>query len=69
MSIPREIAIFDALLPGLLLVFVIAMLLQIVLDRVLKTLGVYRFVWHAGLFRVALFICVFGGVAMWTHVV
>ncbi|WP_394781040.1 DUF1656 domain-containing protein [Undibacterium sp.] len=66
---PREIALFDALVPTLLLVFVAAMLLQVVLDRVFAYLGVYRYVWHAGLFRVALFVCVFGGLALLLKVV
>lgn len=61
---PREIAVFDALVPTLLLVFVAAMLLQVVLDRICARLGVYRYVWHAGLFRVAMFVCVFGSLAL-----
>ncbi|GGC74361.1 DUF1656 domain-containing protein [Undibacterium terreum] len=65
---PREIALFDALVPTLLLVFVAAMLLQVMLDRLCAYLGVYRFVWHPGLFRVAMFVCVFGGLALFLKV-
>ncbi|MES2103567.1 MAG: DUF1656 domain-containing protein [Pseudomonadota bacterium] len=65
---PREIALLDALVPTLLLVFVAAMLLQVALDRIFALLGVYRYVWHPGLFRVALFVCIFGGLALLLHV-
>lgn len=66
---PREIAVFDALIPSLLLVFIAAMLLQAGLDKLCTRLGIYRYVWHAGLFRVALFVCVFGGLALLLKVV
>ena len=57
---PREITLFDALLPSLFLVFLASVVLQAVLDRVLVRCGVYRLVWHPPLFRLSLFVCIFG---------
>lgn len=55
----REIALFGALAPSLLLYFLAAILVFIVLDRMVARLGVYRFLWHPPLARVGLFLCVF----------
>jgi hypothetical protein len=57
---PREIAFLDALMPGLVMVFLAALLLQWPLDWLFGRFGLYRHVWHPPLFRVALFTCVFG---------
>jgi hypothetical protein len=57
---PREIALFDALLPSLFLAFLVSIILQTVLDRIMGRLGVYRHVWHPPLFRVSVFFCIFG---------
>ncbi len=48
----REIALFGALAPSLLLYFLAAILVFIVLDRMVARLGVYRFLWHPPLARV-----------------
>lgn len=60
---PREIAIGDALVPGLLVLFVVSLLLLWALDTVAGRFGLYRLVWHPSLFRLAVFVCVFGAFA------
>jgi len=61
---PREIAWFDALVPTLLPIFLASLLLQWGLDWLVGRFGLYRYVWHPPLFRLALFACVFGGLGL-----
>ena len=61
---PREIAFYGALMPGLLPVFVGCLVLMVPLDLLLGRIGLYRHVWHASLFRLALFVCLFGGAGL-----
>lgn len=61
---PREIALSDALVPGLLVIFVLALLALWLLDWVAGRVGLYRLVWHPPLFRLAVFVCVFGAFAL-----
>lgn len=61
---PREIAFFDAFAPGLLLVFALSLLLQWGVDWLVGRYGLYRHVWHPPLFRIALFVCIFGGLGL-----
>ncbi|SEN49647.1 Protein of unknown function [Luteibacter sp. UNCMF331Sha3.1] len=64
---PREIALGDALVPGLLVVFILALLAIWVVDSLAGRFGLYRFVWHPPLFRVAVFVCVFGAFALFLN--
>jgi len=64
---PREIAFGDALVPGLLVFFVLALLAMWVFDSLAGRFGLYRFVWHPPLFRVAIFVCVFGAFALFLN--
>ncbi|URL58306.1 DUF1656 domain-containing protein [Luteibacter flocculans] len=64
---PREIALGDALVPGLLVLFVLALLVLWLLDGLAGRLGFYRLVWHPPLFRFAVFVCVFGAFALFLH--
>lgn len=57
---PREFAFLDALVPTLFLAFLLSVVLQSLLDRIIALLGVYRFVWHPPLFRLSFFFCIFG---------
>jgi len=57
---PREFALLDALVPSLFLVFLLSVVLQTLLDRVIGRCGIYRYVWHPPLFRLSLFFCIFG---------
>ena len=61
---PREIALGDALVPGVLLLFLGALRLLWLLDWLAGRYGLYRFVWHPPLFRLAAFVCVFGACAL-----
>ena len=54
----RELALFGALAPSLLLYFLAAILLFVILDRLIAPLGAYRLVWHPPLARFGLFLCV-----------
>lgn len=55
----RELALFGALAPSLLLYFLAAILLFVVVDRLITRVGVYRLLWHPPLARLGLFLCLF----------
>jgi hypothetical protein len=55
----REIALFGALAPTLLLYFLASILLFVIGDRLITRAGVYRLFWHPPLVRLGLFVCVF----------
>ena len=57
---PRDITVFDAYVPTIVLLFVAGAALTWVLDRVIAYTGVYRVVWHPSLFRASLLVCVCG---------
>ena len=54
---PREISFFDACIPTVLLLAVVAAVLAMLADRVLVRFGFYELTWHPALFRVSLFVC------------
>jgi protein AaeX len=56
---PREIAVFSLLMPGLLLILLGCVVVFVLLDLGLSRLGCYRFVWHPALFRASLFTVLF----------
>lgn len=57
---PREIVIQGVLVPGLLPIFLGCLLLMVLVDVLIGRYGLYRYVWHPPLFRLALFACLFG---------
>lgn len=57
---PREFSLLDALMPTMFLAFLASVVLQVLLDRILGCCGLYRHVWHPPLFRVSVFVCIFG---------
>ncbi|CAB3763929.1 DUF1656 domain-containing protein [Paraburkholderia humisilvae] len=57
---PREIAILDAYMPGVLVLFFVGAVLTWALDRILAYIGLYSVVWHPSLFRASLLICICG---------
>lgn len=61
---PREIAVQGVYMPTLSLVFLLALVLAWVLDRVLSALDLYRLFWHPALLRLSLFTCIFGALAL-----
>jgi hypothetical protein len=60
----REIPLFGALAPSLLLYFLAAVPVFLMIDRLASPLGFYRLVWHPPLVRLALFACVFSGLVL-----
>ena len=63
----RELALFGALAPSLLLYFLAAMLLFVIFDRLVACLGIYRLLWHPPLARFGLFLCVFAVLVLSTR--
>jgi protein AaeX len=62
----REIGLFGAGVPSLLLYFLAAVPLFLVVDRLARLLGLYRLVWQPPLVRLALFVCIFSGLVLST---
>ncbi|AXX86765.1 MULTISPECIES: DUF1656 domain-containing protein [Malaciobacter] len=58
------VSLFGIQIPALILIFLFAGVIQILLNRVFADLGVYEFVWHPGLFRTAIFICIFASFSL-----
>jgi hypothetical protein len=61
---PREIDLFGLYAPTLLLIFIGSVVLQWLIDGLLGRLGVFGQLWHPALFRLSLFVCLFGGGAL-----
>ncbi|KVE31001.1 DUF1656 domain-containing protein [Burkholderia sp. TSV86] len=61
---PRDLAIFDAYLPTVVLMFVIGGFATWLLDRLLAYTGLYRVVWHPSLFRASLLVCICGALSL-----
>ncbi|EIF30370.1 Protein of unknown function (DUF1656) [Burkholderia sp. Ch1-1] len=57
---PRDIAVLDAYIPAIVLLFIAGAALTWMLDRVIAHTGLYRVVWHPSLFRASLLVCVCG---------
>jgi len=62
----RELALFGALAPSLLLYFLAAILLFVIIDQLVARLGVYRRFWHPPLARFGFFLCVFSALVFLT---
>ena len=62
----REISLFGALAPSPLLYLVAALPLYLVFDRAAAKVGIYHFLWHPPLARLAFFVCVFTGLILLT---
>jgi hypothetical protein len=63
----REIGLFGAGVPSVLLFFLASIVLFLVIDRLLSPTGFYRLVWHPPLVRLALFVCLFSGLVLLTR--
>jgi protein AaeX len=57
---PREVAVLDAYVPAIVLMFIAGAVLTWMLDRAIAYTGLYRVVWHPNLFRASLLVCVCG---------
>ncbi|MDR5756731.1 MULTISPECIES: DUF1656 domain-containing protein [unclassified Caballeronia] len=58
--LPRNVAILEAYVPTILLLFIAGAVLTWFIDRVLALTGLYRVVWHPALFRASLLVCICG---------
>ncbi|MGG7518228.1 DUF1656 domain-containing protein [Allorhizobium undicola] len=58
---------FGLLVPRLLLLMLLALVLNMILRRILGWIGFYRMVWHRGLFDIALYVILLGGIAALTR--
>jgi len=61
---PREVAFHGLYMPTMTVMFLVAVVLAWILDRLLSALDVYRFFWHPALLRLCLFFCIFGAMAL-----
>ncbi|HKR44865.1 MAG TPA: DUF1656 domain-containing protein [Paraburkholderia sp.] len=55
---PRDVALLDAYIPAIVLLFMLGAAITWVLDTVLARTGLYRIVWHPSLFRASLLVVV-----------
>ena len=65
----REVSLFGALAPSLLLYFLAAIPLFLAVNRLASPLGFYRLVWHRALFDLALFTILLAGIVGVTTVI
>ncbi len=59
----REMDFYGLLIPPLLAWGLAALVATMLLSRLLARFGLYRFVWHRGLFDVAVFVILLGLIA------
>jgi len=59
-----DINLFGVFVNGALVTAALALLVQMPLRRALMAARVYRFVWHSGLFDIALFVVLWGAVGV-----
>lgn len=64
---PREIALFDALVPTLLFAFIVAGFSALLMDWLFTRYDLYRHIWYPALYRLALFICLFAACGLWIY--
>ena len=60
----REVSLFGALVPSLLLYFLASVPVFLALDLLVSRLGVYRLLWHPPLARFGLFVCLFSALSL-----
>lgn len=62
-----ELDLFGVIVPSLLLWSVIAYLLALVLGGVMARVGLYRHVWYAALFDLAIYVCLVASLAFFSR--
>ena len=65
--IPREVALFDALVPTLRFGFLAASCGSLIIDWFFSRFNLYRFIWYPALFRLAAFSCMFAASGLWIY--
>ncbi|MGD9970203.1 MAG: DUF1656 domain-containing protein [Sulfuricurvum sp.] len=56
---PLDITLLGIQMPTLLPIFIATSGFMILLDRIMSDFGIYNHVWHPGLFRTSVFVCLF----------
>lgn len=64
---PREIPLFDALIPAILLILIVSAVLYFLLERLMQTVDLAAYVWHPALFRFAVFVILFSSLSLWWY--
>ncbi|THF48329.1 DUF1656 domain-containing protein [Allorhizobium terrae] len=64
---PAELDLYGVYFPRLLLLMLITFVISILIRKVLGRMGFYALVWHRGLFDVALYVVLLGGVSSITR--
>lgn len=64
---PAEFDIYGVYVPRLLALMLLTLVLCIGVRRVLAWTGAYALVWHRGLFDLALYVLVLGGISSFTR--
>jgi len=64
----REIAFHSFYFPAITLVFVFGYLVTFALDRILMTLNLYRHIWNPTLFRIASYVAISSGIALFIYI-
>ena len=54
-----DVVVWGVELPFLLVIFIVSGLMHLIVDAFFARKGIYSQVWHPGLFRVAIFMCIF----------
>lgn len=65
--LPRNVAILEAYVPTILLLFIAGAMTTWIVDRVLALTGLYRVVWHPALFRASLLVCICGALGLYAY--
>ena len=61
---PRNVAILEAYVPTILLLFIAGAMITWVVDRVLSLTGLYRVVWHPALFVFSVYMIVLSSLVL-----
>ncbi|MCK9917602.1 DUF1656 domain-containing protein [Microbacteriaceae bacterium K1510] len=64
---PAEIDIYGVYVPSLLALMAVTLVLSLGLRRLLARLGAYAYVWHRGLFDLAVYVLLLGAVSFLTE--
>ncbi len=64
---PRELALFDALVPTLLLILIASSIVYIVLAQLFQDVALADYVWHPALFQFAIFVILFSSLGLWWY--
>ncbi len=64
---PREIDLFNAMVPSLLIIFAFSIVFFLILDKLTAEFDIDRYIWHPALFRTSLFCCFFCVIGIWWY--